>query len=463
MKIRLTLLSIFLFFLASITAISFAQRTRDNDQPIRGDFKITFKQSFGGQGMQSTTMIKGQRERSETSMNVPGMPAGMNMAQINITQCDMRRTIQINDRARKYLITPMDVDDSSPADRGSMGTPTNSGANRRGGVVTVTVNTVDTGERREMFGFTARHLKQSMMTESSPDSCYQQHMKIDRDGWYINLEYGLNCGSDRPPQVGRMAAPPQGCRDRYQTRRTGPANLGYPLIETTTIYGPDGSVQNTMTKEVVELSRQPLDAALFDVPAGYAQAQTQQEMYAAPSMADIMAMQRQQEGQNNSSGQSTSGMPSNTASPMARPKIGVVEFNNKAKASVSTDSLRQQMISTLNGDGIDAIALNASSASEAAMEAKAKGCTYILYTDISTLKAPSTGKKIGGMLGRATGMGGGGETGKAEAKFDFRLVPVGSSSPKLQSSASGKEDTIDATVNAALQDEARAVAGAVGN
>ena len=458
MKVRLTLLSIFLFFIASITAISFAQRTRDNDQPIRGDFKITIKQSFGGQEMQNTTMIKGQRERSETSM--PGMPAGMSMSQVNITQCDMKRAIQINDRARKYFITPMEVDDSSPAERGGMSTPANTGANRRGGVVTMTVNTVDTGERREMFGFTARHLKQSMMTEASPDACYQQHMKIDRDGWYINLEYGLNCGTDRPPQVGRMAAP-QGCRDRYQFRRTGPTNLGYPLVETTTIYGPDGSVQNTMTKEVVELSRQPLDAALFDVPAGYTQAQSQQEMYAAPSMAEIMAAAGQQESQNNA--QSNPGTPANTPTAMARPKVGVVEFNNKAKASVSTDSLRQQLIATLNGDGIDAIALNASSASEAAIEAKAKGCTYILYTDISTFKAPSTGKKIGGLLGRATGIGGGGDTGKAEVKLDYRLVPVGSTSPKLQSSASGKEETSDASVNAALQDEARAVAGAVGN
>src|ERR1041385_4408248 len=304
MKIRLTLLSICLFFLASITAISFAQRARDNDQPIRGDFKITFKQSFGGQEMQSTTMIKGQRERSETSMNVPGMPAGMNMGQVNITQCDMRRTIQVNDRARKYLITPMDVDDSSPAERGGMSTPANTGANRRGGVVTITLNTIDTGERREMFGFTARHLKQSMMTEASPDACYQQHMKMERDGWYINLEYGLNCGTDRPPQVGRMAAP-QGCRDRYQTRRTGPATLGYPLMETTTIYGPDGSVRNTMTKEVVELSRQTLDAALFDVPAGYAQARSAQEMYAAPSMAEVMAMARQQQGQSNASNETS--------------------------------------------------------------------------------------------------------------------------------------------------------------
>ena len=326
----------------------------------------------------------------------------------------------------------------------------------------MTVNTVDTGERREMFGFTARHLKQTMMSESSPDACYQQHMKMERDGWYINLEYGLNCGTDRPPQVGRMAAP-QGCRDRYQFRRTGPTNLGYPLVETMTMYGPDGSVQTTMTKEVLDLSRQHLDAALFDVPAGYTQAQSQQEMYATPSMAEMMAAARQQEIQNTGSGQSSSGMQSNTSSPMARPKVGVVEFNNKARGSVSTDSLRQQLITTLNGDGVEAIELNASSPSEAAIEAKAKGCTYILYTDISTLKAPSTGKKIGGLLGRATGVGGGGETGKAEAKFDFRLVPVGSTSPKLQSSASGKEDTFDASVNAALQDEARAIAGAVGN
>src|SRR2546421_1626943 len=461
MKIRLTLLSTCLFFIASITAISFAQRTRDNDQPIRGDFKITIKQSFGGQEMQSSTMIKGQRERSETSMNMPGMPAGMNMGQVNITQCDMKRTIQINDRARKYFITPMDTDSGDA--NASMPSGRAGGTVRRGGVVTITLNTVDTGERREMFGFTARHLKQTMMSESSPDACYQQHMKMERDGWYINLEYGLNCGTDRPPQVGRMTAP-QGCRDRYQFKRTGPTNLGYPLMETTTIYGPDGSVQTTMTKEVVELSRQPLDAALFDVPAGYTQAQTQQEMYAAPSMAEMMAAAKQQDSQNTGSGQSSSGMQSSTSSPMARAKVGVVEFNNKAKGSVSTDSLREQLLATLNGwqgIGIEAVALNASSPSEAAIEAKAKGCTFILYTDISTLKAPSTGKKIGGMLGRATGVGGG-DAGKAEAKFDFRLVPVGSTSPKLQSSASGKEETTDASVNAALQEEARAVAAAAG-
>ena len=111
MKLRLSFLLLILFVLTTITAISFAQRTRDNDRPITGDFKITIKQSMGsGQEMQSTTMIKGLRERSETSM--PGMPAGMSAGMVTITECDLKRTIQVNDRARKYMITPMDSGDS---------------------------------------------------------------------------------------------------------------------------------------------------------------------------------------------------------------------------------------------------------------------------------------------------------------------------------------------------------------
>jgi hypothetical protein len=180
-------------------------------------------------------------------------------------------------------------------------------------------------------------------------------------------------------------------------------------------------------------------------------------MYSQPSMAEMMAMGRQQESQASSRESSMSRTPSTAP---ARVKIGVVEFNNKAKATVSTDSLREQLIGMLNGDGLDAIALNASSPSEAAIEAKAKGCGYILYTDISTLKTASAGKKIGGMLGRATGVSSG-DTGKSEAKLDFRLVPVGSSSPTVQSSASSKEDSQEASISTALQSEARAVAAAV--
>ena len=148
------------------------------------------------------------------------------------------------------------------------------------------------------------------------------------------------------------------------------------------------------------------------------------------------------------------------ANAAGRVRVGVVDFNNKTKTSVSTDSLRQQLIAALATNGVDAIALNASSPSEAVTEAQAKQCAYILYTDIATLKTASAGKKIGGLLGRATGVGSS-DAGKNEAKFDFRLVAAASSSPIAQSSASAKEDTQDATIAEAIQNEARAVADAI--
>jgi hypothetical protein len=445
MKFRLFLFASLIFAVSLVSAITSAQRRPATDKPLAGDFKITFKQTVSGNSMQSTTMIKGQRERSETTVSA----GAYTMNTVNITQCDMKRTIQINDRARKYLITPMDDGTSSGS--------TSTGASRtgapatRGGVVTMTVNTVDTGERKEMMGFTARHLKRTTIMESSPDACAQTKMKIETDGWYINLEYGLSCPSNQSSSSAMTAT--TGCRDRYIYKTTGPAHIGFPLQETTTMYGADGSVTMTMTKEVLEISRQPLEAALFDIPAGYNQARDQQEMYSTPSMDEMTANSRPQN-------RTESSNQTQPTAPAARIRVGVVQLNNKTKTSASTDSLQQQLVAALTAQGIDAVALNAISPSEALAEAQAKQVAYILYTDIATLKTPSTGKKIGGVFGRATGIGSG-DTGKAEAKLDFRLVPTASSSPVAQSSASAKEETTEASLSSAIRNEAQAVIDAI--
>ena len=62
MKVRLLLFVTIIIGISTITAISFAQRTRDTaDKPISGDFKITIKNTVAGQTSQGTTMIKGSR------------------------------------------------------------------------------------------------------------------------------------------------------------------------------------------------------------------------------------------------------------------------------------------------------------------------------------------------------------------------------------------------------------------
>src|SRR5437764_14087290 len=138
MKIRLILLAAIIFAVSAAAAISFAQRRPDDEKPITGDFKITIKTTMAGMPTQTTTMIKGLRERSETNMSM----GGMNMSQTSITQCDLRRTIQINDRAHKYMISPMDYDEANGASTSAAAGPATGDTSRRGGLGTSSVNTI---------------------------------------------------------------------------------------------------------------------------------------------------------------------------------------------------------------------------------------------------------------------------------------------------------------------------------
>ena len=85
-----------------------------------------------------------------------------------------------------------------------------------------------------------------------------------------------------------------------------------------------------------------------------------------------------QNNASNMSGQKASGLI----------RVGVVQINNKTDKGISQESLRQRLIGELQGDGVEAVPLNAISPREAETEAKAKQCDFILYTDLTALKAP---------------------------------------------------------------------------
>ncbi|MEP6819633.1 MAG: hypothetical protein ABJA18_08870 [bacterium] len=439
-----------LLFVSS--SASMAQRTRNRPAappaaPARTDLKITYRTTTSGQSMETTTMLKGSRERSE-------MKLGYGRDIINLTQCDLKRTIQISDSAKKYVITPMETGAATPNTGGTGGEM--SGPSRRGGLITYTTTAVDTGERKEMFGFQARHVKTTMVIESSPDACSPIKQRMETDGWYIDFSFGLNCDlGGRSPMVGPPAR--GGCRDTVRFNRQGVARTGYPLEETTTMYGADGSVAFTSTKEVVELSREPLDAELFDVPAGYTEANSAQELYAMPSVAEMTAQMSKdrtpvEDDQSNQSGGATTKAPGSI-------RVGVVQINNKTDRGISQESLRGRLLAEIQQNGIEAVALNAISPREAEVEAKAKQCDFILYTDLTALKTAAA-KKVGGFLGRATGVGSGGVD-KVEARVEFKLFAVGETSPRLQSSSTSKEEGDEASAGNALEQEANQVSAEV--
>jgi hypothetical protein len=308
-----------------------------------------------------------------------------------------------------------------------------------------------------MFGFTARHIRMTMVTESSPDACEQQKQKFETDGWYIDFSFNIDCVTDNPVPQSRVQRA-TGCQDQVRYKRIGTAKAGYPVNVTTRMFDADGNESFTMNTEVVELSQATLDAALFDIPSGYTEARSQQEMYTPMSMAGAMGSSDMAgDLKNNAAAAAMASAP--TSKKPGTLRIGVVGLENRTSESFDGESLRQRLIGSLMGGNLDAVAIYGKAPSEVTTEAKQKECDFVLYTDVTNLKQASS-NKIGGFLGRATGVG---DVVKArfESQVDFRLLATGSESPQLQSKSSAKEDgDANASIGAAIDKEAKMVSAA---
>jgi len=407
------------------------------------DIKITTRNTAAGHSYEGTTYIKGERERTE---GLGGM--------VMIYQCDLKRYLQLFSTSRRYMVTPINQDSGAAEGRAqpeSRPQPQPQPATRKGGIVTFTTTINDTGERKQMFGFTARHIKTTMTKEATPDACDPKALKIETDGWYIDLQYGFHCSTDRPavPAAPSQRARPD-CEDQIRFKRAGGGKLGYPLDVTTTIYTEDGK-SFTTSAQVTDLSTTTLDAALFDVPDGYTEAKSYQELMGAPSAGSIAAQYR------------GASMPDRGESTGAKAasgvRVGVVMVSNKTDANLATDSLQQSLVARLSGGNVDAVPLTSSSPEAVTAEAKQKQCDYVLYTDVSDVKKPSTAAKIGGFIGRKSGAG---SAGKVEANINYRLFKTGATTPAVQSSSQGKDDlSADAAASLALEGEAKSVLQAV--
>jgi len=236
------------------------------------DVKIKSKQTMSGQTYENTTYIKGKRQRSEM----------MNGMTVSITQCDLRRGIQINPASQTYMVNPFTVSTQTTTTPAAT-TVDKNGVVQSGGTVTTTITIKDTGERKQMFGYTARHLIMTMESASSPDACNKTKTKMETDGWYIDFEPQFDCDdtAQYSPNYRNPAKPT--CQDKYVMKTNGTAKRGYPVYEKMTMFDESGKETMSYTNEVVELSKATLDAGLFDVPQGYREVQDASQMYASAS------------------------------------------------------------------------------------------------------------------------------------------------------------------------------------
>jgi hypothetical protein len=150
---------------------------------------------------------------------------------------------------------------------------------------TETVTVVDTGERREMFGFTARHIKTMTVSDASPLACDQTRLRQETDGWYIDLLYGTECSSDISGQLNVGFVVPGSFNTcvkfyekrnyRFERKQVGKARFGFPVALSIRAYSNDGRTFSETKREVTEITRVELDQSLFELPDGYARLEPQ--------------------------------------------------------------------------------------------------------------------------------------------------------------------------------------------
>lgn len=399
----LKLVSLIVVAVCATSGLVANSQTPPNKTRTTTDVKIRQRM---GPGMETVLYMKGPRMRSEMAGDF-GMTT--------ILQCDLKRTLTINEKTKTYMITPTDGSNTSAiggADGRGINTPVAPSTPQRGGVVNVTQTITDTGERKEMFGFTARRIKTSLVKTVSPDAC-DKDQKIETDGWYIDFEYKFEC----PDQVQRykttpVRPQPPGCQDEVRMKTIGSAKLGFPVLVTTAIYEPDGRTTTT-TQEVLELSKEPLSAALFEVPEGYMLAKNVQDLYGmnAP-LAGVVSSSSSSSGANSTS---TTSSPGNLWATSDGPKkAGVIRIGlvmpkvqmSSGDTAQAAEALRGNFASYLKGPSVEVIPLSARLASQATQEALQSECDYVLYLSMSVKKGGGGsmfGRALGNIVGTAAG------------------------------------------------------------
>lgn len=266
--------------IASVVILSFARMAL-------GDLRVTTRHSqTGGPTSEYTTYFKGVRQREEFRSTGKD---GKAFQTAYIYQCDVKRFLWIDYLNRRYYDQPYWSLEEAWADYYRK---QQQAASRRGaqpekykGLWTETVTVIDTGERREMFGYVARHIKTITVSDASPRPCEQTRLRQETDGWYIDLLYGTECSSDISGQLNvGFAVPPSfnSCAKSYEKRsykferkQVGKARFGFPVALSIRAYSNDGRTVMETKREVTEISTLELDESLFKLPDGYTRIEPQ--------------------------------------------------------------------------------------------------------------------------------------------------------------------------------------------
>jgi hypothetical protein len=237
------------------------------------DLKLTVRHTSGAHSFDTTEYYSGKNSRSEMQI-ASGDIKGHRRAVIRQRGLDKVQVYDLDLDASEYVSYQTDLRGTTAGSRSWTVKPS-------GKTLLINIESVDTGERKEMFGLQARHIITREKRIGGPGNCYGGNSESEMDGWYVDFDIFPDW--HRPVKDGINVAylvvahwgNSDRCSDKIEVHRSGP-RTGFPLWLKTSVTseiaqadGSSKSYTSTSETEVVELSQSPLDGRLFEVPAGF--------------------------------------------------------------------------------------------------------------------------------------------------------------------------------------------------
>ncbi len=363
----------------------------------RADTKIVTRYSTGGRSSDSTIYTHEGRERIETSQSAV------------IRQGDQKRVIQINSQTKTYLIFPL----ASGGDQTTAVTSVSFG--KTGGTVDVKTTITDTGERKEMLGYPAWHLRVVVERHAGANACEPGDDHTEMDGWYIDFQMPTPKSQTEPTLPFPAAT---ACNDEIHAQSSGEAKTGFPVDYTLTRRDKNGNDLVVSSGKVLELSLADQDPALFEIPAGYKEVSSPAAILRAAGARAALAPKRE-----------------------GVVRVAVTEPTDKTGAKTDLKPTANVRIAELlSRSGVEAVPVQSD------QEARDFRADYILKTDVAELKVAggaamqtvAKAGRFGGLVKNMAKMAPVGAlatgaismlAGSSEARLDFLLLPLSGGQP----------------------------------
>lgn len=183
---------------------------------------------------------------------------------VTIRQCDLDRVLRLDPSSKTYSVLPIREKSDTPRPQtvSASGQPICRVRMRR--------QVEELSDVEQLFGLPAQHLRMWIYVDPVPDSCpgnarITSHLSAQREGWYLQVPFPECPERSEEDRLGML--PFEG-PDQYVRNDGSMSPELFPAKVEVNVPRGQG-LETKFTAEISDVSTEPLDTALFDIPPDY--------------------------------------------------------------------------------------------------------------------------------------------------------------------------------------------------